>query len=82
MFSAATCPLTHRPVHPSASLSLPRCNSHSSVRSVHLEEEEEGVRWRGWQAAREKAGMMEGLDLGMEEYPCMQNLKFTHPGWA
>lgn len=27
-------------------------------------------------------GLMKSLDLGMEDYPCMQKHKITHSGWA
>lgn len=27
-------------------------------------------------------GMMEGMDVGTEDYPCMHKHKFTQPGWA
>lgn len=28
-------------------------------------------------------GVMEGVESGVvEDYPCMQNHKFTHPAWA
>lgn len=77
MFSVATCPLTHRPMHSSAFLPP---TVQFPLKHPSCPFGERGIDG-GKERGRER-GMVEGLDLGMEDYPCMQNHKFTHPGWA